>query len=224
MGNRLAAAASWILAAWLLAGCQPDEVTALDAEGFGIAVGAIRGAQAAQPARPPTLVLEAEHIVAGEGKGGGAEPPDDYSPMTPQSRSGPAFGNVVLLFDPAGEIVVPIFIGGTEALSIQLRLAKRRYARPLTHDLLDAMLDELDVKILRAQVDRLRDNVYIGTVVLRRGEQIIKLDARPSDAIALAIGNQVPIYVSRQLVEDAGVKLSELDAQKPDEKIDPISL
>ena len=221
MGKRLAVAAGWILAAWLLAGCEQHEVTALDAEGFGIAVGAIRGAQAAQP---PALELEGALIVADEGKGGGAEPPDDYIPMRPHSRSGPAFGNVVLLFDPTGEIVVPIFIGGTEALSIQLRLAKRRYARPLTHDLLDAMLDELDVKILRAQVDTLQDNVYIGTVVLRRGEQIIKLDARPSDAIALAIGNQVPIYVSRQLVEKAGVKLSELDAQRPDEKIDPISL
>ncbi len=226
MGNRLTAVSGWTLAAWLpvtwlLLSCQHGEVPILDAEGFGIAAGTIHKAQAAQR---PALELEAEVVVANPGKAAGAEPPDDYIPMTPRSRSGPAFGHVVLLFDPAQQVVVPIYIGGTEALSIQLRLAKRRYPRPLTHDLLDAMLTELDVTILRAQVDTLQDNIYIGTVVLKKGDRILQIDARPSDAIALAIGNQVPIYVSRKLVEDAGVRLSELDVQKPDETIDPISL
>jgi bifunctional DNase/RNase len=221
MGIRLAAVSGWTLAVVALVGCESGQVTILDAEGFGIAAEAIHGAQAAQP---PALELEPEVVTADPRKGAGAKPPADYIPMTPQSRSGPAFGNVVLLFDPAGQVVVPIFIGGTEALSIQLRLAKRRYARPLTHDLLDVILGELDVEMLRAQVDTLQDNVYIGTVVLRRGKEILEIDARPSDAIALAIGNQVPIYVSRKLVDHAGVAISELDVKKPDEKTDPISL
>ena len=78
--------------------------------------------------------------------------------------------------------------------------------------------------MLRAQVDRLEDNVYIGTVVLRQDKRVISLDARPSDAIALAIGNQVPIYVSQKLVDQAGVKLDELDEPRPDKGIDPIAL
>ncbi|MBW2452948.1 MAG: bifunctional nuclease family protein [Deltaproteobacteria bacterium] len=221
MGIGVATLAGGVLAIGLLPGCQLGEVPELDAEGVGLAAGTILAAQAKHPA---AVELQAELIVADKDLGTGAKPPDDYIPMTPKSTSGPAYGNVVLLFDPAGEIAVPIFIGGTEALSIQLRLAKRRYARPLTHDLLDSMLGRLDVKMLRAQVDRLEGNVYIGTVVLRQGNRVISLDARPSDAIALAIGNEVPIYVSQQLVDKAGVKLDELDHPRPDKGTDPISL
>jgi bifunctional DNase/RNase len=61
-------------------------------------------------------------------------------------------------------------------------------------------------------------------VVLRTGSKVVSFDSRPSDAIALAIGNQVPIYVSQQLVDDAGVRLDELDDSKPDRGTDPISL
>ncbi len=221
MGIGVATLAGGVLALGLLPGCQLGAVSELDAEGIGMAAGTILAAQAKDPV---AVELRAERIVAGKDLGTGAEPPDDYIPMTPRSTSGSDYGGVILLYNPSGEIAVPIFVGGTEALSIQLRLAKRRYRRPLTHDLLDSILEQLDVTMLRAQVDRLEDNVYIGTVVLRQDKRVISLDARPSDAIALAIGNQVPIYVSQKLVDQAGVKLDELDEPRPDKGIDPIAL
>jgi uncharacterized protein len=134
-------------------------------------------------------------------------------------------GKVVLLVDGADKVALPIFIGGTEALSIELRLKKERYARPLTHDLLESVTKQLGGEIEKVQVDDLRDNVFIGTVFLRAGRRVSEIDARPSDAIALAIGAEAPIFVARKVVEAAGVNKDELDPKrKPKTPVDPMSL
>jgi bifunctional DNase/RNase len=79
-------------------------------------------------------------------------------------------------------------------------------SRPLTHDLLDAIVGELGGKIVKVQVDALVDGVFIGSVYLRHhGGEVRKLDARPSDAIALALGNDVPIYVQQAVIDEAGI-------------------
>ena len=172
-----------------------------------------------------TEITLAPEIVAGSGADAtDADPPDDYLRMTATARSGDAFGHVVLLADAEQQVFVPIFIGGTEALSIRLRLERRRFKRPLTHDLLDRMLDELGVEVLRAQVDGLRDNIYLGTVVVKKGQTVMRFDARPSDAIAIAIGNGAPIYVSEKLVAKAGVRRDQLDQKRADSKVDPVAL
>jgi bifunctional DNase/RNase len=150
------------------------------------------------------------------------EAPSGYVRMTPLARSG-SFGDAVLLVDDERQVVVPIYIGGTEALSIQLRLAGRPFTRPLTHDLFDAFAKRVGAKMLRAQVDRLEDRVFIGSVVLERDGELIRLDARPSDAIALAIGNGVPIFVARAVVDSAGIRSDELDDEPPP-GADPIAL
>jgi bifunctional DNase/RNase len=150
------------------------------------------------------------------------EAPSGYVRMVPIARSG-SFGDAVLLVDDERQVVVPIYIGGTEALSIQLRLAGRPFTRPLTHDLFDAFAERVGAKMLRAQVDRLEDRVFIGSVVLQRGQELILLDARPSDAIALAIGNGVAIFVSRAVVDSAGIRSDELDDEPPP-TTDPIAL
>jgi hypothetical protein len=108
---------------------------------------------------------------------------------------------------------VPIFIGGTEALSIELRLAKRRYARPLTHDLFDAAIDKLGGTVDRVQIDGVRDDTFVGSVFVRRGDDIFELDARPSDAIALALGRSVAIWVAPEVIEKAGIRP---DGQRPE--------
>jgi bifunctional DNase/RNase len=120
-------------------------------------------------------------------------------------------GKAVLLADPAGQIVVPIFVGGTEGLSIELRQEKRRYQRPLTHDLLDSVMRELGGELDKVQVDDLKSNVFIGTVFVRQGTRVVPIDARPSDAIALALGADAPIFVARKVVEAAGVRRDQLD-------------
>ena len=119
-------------------------------------------------------------------------------------------GGAVLLVDEADQIAVPIFIGGTEANSIQLRLRGEHFVRPLTHDLLDEMLRRLNAKLAKVQVDDLRDNTFIGSVTLVAAGKVQHFDARPSDAIALAVGNHVPIYVKRTVLDRAGVKLDQL--------------
>jgi bifunctional DNase/RNase len=144
--------------------------------------------------------------------------PDGYRLMTPVLRTG-SFGQAVLLLDADAGIFIPIFIGGTEALSIQLRLDGEPFSRPLTHDLFDAFARELGAKMVRAQVDRIVDGVYIGSVVFERGapgskeRELFSLDARTSDAIALAIGNGVPIVVAQPVVDEAGVKADDLGDQ-----------
>ena len=202
---------------WLL-GCQ-EEAVELDTEGIEEAIDAVDGAQVNQA---PEIKLSQEVVTPD--KGDASSPPKGYVQMTPEARSGAEFGNAILLIAPKEEMVVPIFIGGTEALSIRLRLEKRRFSRPLTHDLLDEMVGKLGGKMIRAQVDALEENVYIGTVVLKRGEEIIKFDARPSDAIALAIGNKVPIFVSKKVLDQAGIKADQLDDERAVKAPDPVAL
>jgi uncharacterized protein len=121
----------------------------------------------------------------------------------------------LLLLDEASDVIVPIFIGGTEAASIEHRLRGTAPPRPLTHDLLDAAVKKLRGSIVKVHVDALRDGTFHGSVYLRAGRRVLRLDARPSDAIALAIGNRAPIYVARQVLDEAGVPRDELLRQLP---------
>lgn len=134
---------------------------------------------------------------------------------------------VLLLVDEPDNLVLPVFIGGTEGASIAGRLEHVKPVRPLTHDLLDHVLQKLHATLVQVQVDELRHDqgdeggVYIGSIFLRLPDQVIKLDARPSDAIALAIGNQVPIYVARKVLDEAGMKWDEVRKQLPQPQSGP---
>jgi hypothetical protein len=166
-----------------------------------------------------------------------AEPgptPNGYVKVSVGGVAPTSAGEAVLLVDTLSNVAIPIFVGGTEALSIQLRLEKRAFARPLTHDLYDATIKKLGGTLESVRVDRLQNNTYYGTIVLRTTANRIELDARPSDAIALAIGNHAPILVARVVLTQAGIKLDELKHGKApvkdfptapgDNRPDPISL
>ncbi len=124
----------------------------------------------------------------------------------------------VILKEAESGTLLPIWIGEAEAFSIQLRIDRQRFQRPLTHDLMDRMMRELGGELVKVQVDDLRNNTFLGTITMRQGKRVFSLDARPSDSIALAIGNQTPIFVSRQVLESAGIKQ---DEQKPEEEPAP---
>jgi bifunctional DNase/RNase len=209
------AAAATLIAA-LLTACQVEPIE-LDGRAMAVPVEEINEARD----NPSDEQVNGSFVVADNSQ---ASPPEGYVTMMVQSRSGREFGNAVLLVDPNEEIVVPIFIGGTEALSIRLRLAKRKFMRPLTHDLLDSSLKSLGATMLRAQVDSLDKGVYHGTVVLQKDHRVIKLDARPSDAIALAIGNGVPVLVSRQVLDEAGIRADRLAEDTPKPTVNPVAL
>jgi hypothetical protein len=162
--------------------------------------------------------------------------PNGYVKMSVGGVAPTSAGEAVLLVDTLSNTAIPIFIGGTEALSIQLRLEKREFVRPLTHDLYDATLKKLGGRVESVRVDRLQNNTYYGTVVVLTTSNRLELDARPSDAIALAIGNRAPIHVARKVVEEAGIKYNdlphgnskappkELPLHNVDKRPDPIAL
>jgi bifunctional DNase/RNase len=119
-------------------------------------------------------------------------------------------GNAVVLLDGERKRALLIFVGDSEALSIELRLNHQNFPRPLTHDLLESALERLGAEVESVRVDRLVNTTFHGTVVLNDGTRKIELDARSSDAIALALGNGAPIYVAREVLDSAGVDFDNL--------------
>jgi bifunctional DNase/RNase len=139
-------------------------------------------------------------------------------------------GAAVLLLDAKKVTVLPIFVGGTEALTIRLRMNGQRYARPLTHDLLASLVDELGGRPVKVQIDELRDDTYIGSVFVRQGTRVLQLDARPSDAIAISLGSGAPLYVAKSVMLGSGVSREEIEKEEKAgdvegrKKTNPISL
>jgi len=151
-----------------------------------------------QPAPPPAEPSEPAGIPAG------------YVDAHVMQVIGSTEGSAVLLLDETTMLVLPIYIGGTEATSIDFRMRGLPPQRPLTHDLLDTIMKKLRGTLVKVQVDELRDSTFIGSVFIRIDRRIIRIDARPSDALALAIGNKVPIYVAKQVFDQAGVTKDEI--------------
>lgn len=138
-------------------------------------------------------------------------------------------GSAVLLVDDERRRALVVFIGETEALSIQLRLQGTRYKRPLTHDLVDNMLDHLGARVQSVRVDRLEDDIFYGVVVLRNGNRIHEFDSRTSDGIALALGSDAPLFVASDVLDRAGIALDadgtpRLDLQPERAERPPIAL
>jgi uncharacterized protein len=118
----------------------------------------------------------------------------------------PYQGYVVILKEKDGERWLPIFIGAAEAQSISFLLQGLEYARPMTYDLFAHILDSGGVSILSSTVNDLKDNTFFAVVDLKtlKGE-VKQIDARPSDAIALALKTKAPIQVAEKVMEGAAV-------------------
>lgn len=118
--------------------------------------------------------------------------------MDPQTRM-----PIVVLNDLTGEVVLPIWVGLLEANAIALEIEKATLPRPMTHDLLRNVIAGLNARVMRVVVASLREDTFYATIWLEQGGEAIALDARPSDAIALALRSDCPIYASRELLEHA---------------------
>ncbi len=114
---------------------------------------------------------------------------------------------VVILKDESGENCLPIWIGAAEATSIASAIKQVSLPRPLTHDLMHEMLGELGVKVKRIIITELRDATYLAEMVLSQGDRVVVLDTRPSDAIGIAVRADAPIFVARQVLEQAKISL-----------------
>jgi len=112
-------------------------------------------------------------------------------------------GFVVLLMDLSNKTGLPIWIGPFEANAIAMKLKKIGSHRPMTHDLINNLLKGLESQVVKIVVNDLKENTYYALIHLnRKGEEIV-IDSRPSDAIAIALSVDAPIFVSKQVIEKA---------------------
>jgi bifunctional DNase/RNase len=110
---------------------------------------------------------------------------------------------IVVLNDLAGEVVLPIWVGLFEANAIALEIEKATTPRPMTHDLLRSAIDGLNARVTRVVVGALREDTFHATIWMDHAGEVVALDARPSDAIALALRSDCPIFLSHQVYEHA---------------------
>ena len=110
---------------------------------------------------------------------------------------------IVLLKTVDGNKFLPIWIGHPEAASILMKLQGAGTPRPMTHDLLCDILGELDVRCTQVSVTELRENTFFASITLTIAGRELEIDSRPSDAIALGIASNVPIFVDEKVLDAA---------------------
>ena len=115
---------------------------------------------------------------------------------------------IVVLKDVASETVMPIWVGIFEANAIAVEIEKVAAQRPMTHDLTRNLIHSLNGQLERIVITELRDDTFYATLWIRQEGQQITMDARPSDAIALALRADCPIYVSEQVMQTAKLSAS----------------
>lgn len=110
---------------------------------------------------------------------------------------------IVLLRDPLSDRVLPIWVGPVEANAIALQVENVSPPRPMTHDLLRNLLTELGARLTRVVIHDLHDNTFFAYLELQRGSDVLFVDARPSDALALSIRTRTPVFVDTKVLDQA---------------------
>lgn len=124
---------------------------------------------------------------------------------------------VVILQEKDGTRVLPIWIGPGEASAIAMELAGMKFSRPLTHDLFASVVRGLGGALQRVVITKVVDNTYFAELIIQRGGELISIDARPSDSIAVALRMSAAIYTSEDLLESDAVEVTE--AEEADEEL-----
>jgi len=124
---------------------------------------------------------------------------------------------IVVLRQVGDERYLPIWIGPYEAESITIALQEIEVARPQTHDLLKNFISAFSARLVRVEVVTLKDDVFYGNLVIEFNGKTINIDSRPSDALALSVRANVPILVSQEVMDSAGV-MPEQDLQNESSK------
>ena len=110
---------------------------------------------------------------------------------------------IVVLKDLGGDSVLPIWVGIYEANAIALEIEKVTTPRPMTHDLIKILLMGLDASIQKVVVSELKDDTFYALIWLERQGKLISIDSRPSDALALALRHDCPIYVEEKVLQSS---------------------
>ena len=122
---------------------------------------------------------------------------------------------VVILKELDGERVLPIWIGPSEASAIAMHLAEMEFARPLTHDLVVSVLKGLGGAVQKVIITRVEKSTYYAELILQRDGEVISLDARPSDSIAVALRVDARIFAEDNLLQHSTIQIAEDEATPP---------
>ena len=109
---------------------------------------------------------------------------------------------IIMLKEVDGERKFPMVIGTDSANAIERRLKGIQAPRPLTHDLLSSVIEQLGGTVERIEINNLQDHTFFATIHIRHNGDVIEIDSRPSDAIALGIATTVPIYVAEHVLDE----------------------
>lgn len=136
----------------------------------------------------------------------------------------PASAPILLLREVEGaRRTVPIYIGGPEAHAIDLALSETPTARPMTHDLFVSTIERLGATLEQIVITELRHGTFYADLLLRDASgEVLSLSARPSDAIALAVRTETPIFAEEALVDDAGIEDDEQDEDEEEQMVEEL--
>jgi bifunctional DNase/RNase len=144
----------------------------------------------------------------------GKENPSPFIEMEVKGVTLDAIGHnpVVFLTDKEGKKALPIWVGLLEANAIDKELNNIASPRPMTHDLLQSILTQVQVKVKEVKIVDLKDHTYYATLFLKSNKGVIEIDARPSDAIILALKFKIPIFVATKILDEQGIALTKKNA------------
>jgi bifunctional DNase/RNase len=132
---------------------------------------------------------------------------------------------VLILGDKNSQRRLPIVIGSAEAESIAVGVDHQRKGRPLTHDLFLRFAKEFGIEIMEVVINRFRDGVYYAMLVCKQGDDLTMIDARPSDAIAIAVRAGCEIYAYETVMDEAGIIMDDMEKPSVDDNDDePINI
>lgn len=126
---------------------------------------------------------------------------------------------VLILVDVKDQIYLPIWIGQFEATSILFELREVKPLRPYTHDLLKNVIHALGGKPERVVITEIRDRTFYAVIDIKAGSKLIRVDSRPSDAIALAVRSRIPIFAEAEVLEQAGIYLGETSGEQESQEL-----
>ena len=128
---------------------------------------------------------------------------------------------IVLLKTADGNKFLPIWIGHPEAAAILMKLQSQAPPRPMTHDLLSDMLEQLGAQVVRITVTELRENTFYAQITVQQDGAEIEVDSRPSDAIALAIRAEAPIFAADRVIEESAIEFEgeDVDQEQPEAEV-----
>jgi bifunctional DNase/RNase len=121
---------------------------------------------------------------------------------------------IVLLKTADGNKFLPIWIGHPEAAAILMKLQGATTPRPMTHDLVTDMLGELGAEVVRITVTELKENTFYASITVQQNGSEIEIDSRPSDAIALAVRAEAPIFAAEDVIEESAIEFEGEDVNE----------